>query len=107
MSFEANVNDLAERANCVVEIMARHFSVKPCRPFLAGLRRDFVKSKLPQARPRSFNFQQTQQSVFLAARFESRLIFKPPLERFHSFAEFRRINLLPNLLMLFQKVGQP
>ena len=81
--------------------MTGDFPAEPRSPFLAGLGRDLVKTELPEGRPGRLDLLKTQPPVFLALGFDRRVVIQVSLEKGYRFADSRRINPAPRLLLCF------
>src|ERR1035441_2230912 len=80
-----NREHLPEGGNRVVVIVAGDSLAEFSRPFLAGLRSNFIKAKVPKSRPGGFNLLEAQPPVFFAPRFDRRVAFEVPIEEHHRF----------------------
>lgn len=107
MIFDPDQEDLLQRANGVVVIMAGDFLVQLGGPFLAGDVRDFIEPQLQDLRPGRLQFLKAPQPVALTLRFQRGVTFELLFEPHHGFREQRRNNSLTVYLLLFKEIVEP
>lgn len=107
MRLDAAGNHKPKRAEHVIVVLAGDLLVEFRRPILAGLRGDFIEAQFPKLRPGPFQFQNTAETISLAAGFYCRIALQLSFEKLHRLFEFRRINLVPVFPALLEKIIQP